>query len=49
MTRGLEIGGVTPPPGSTPSQLVRVPSGSRTRDAGMGGGHSTKDAKGYSL
>ncbi len=39
----------TPPPGSTPPQLVLVPSGSRTRDSGTGGGRSTKDAKGYNL
>ncbi len=37
------------PPGSAPSQLVLVPSGSRTRDAGAGGGRSTKEAKGYNL
>ncbi len=36
------------PPGSTPSQLVLAPSGSRTRDASAGGGRSTKEAKGYS-
>ncbi len=40
---------VTPPPGSTPPQFVCVPSGSRTRDSGSGGGRSTKEAKGYSL
>ncbi len=34
-----------PPPGSAPF----TPSGSRTWDAGPGGGRSTKEAKGYSL
>ncbi len=40
---------VTPPLMSIPPQLVRVPSGSRTRDAGTGGRRSTKEAKGYSM
>ncbi len=35
--------GVTPPPGSTPPQLVLAPSGSRTQDSGAGGGRSNKE------
>ncbi len=34
---------VTTPPGSTPPQLVLAPSGSRTRDSGVGGGCSNKE------
>ncbi len=34
---------VTPPPGSTPPQLVLAPSGSRTRDSGAGGVRSNKE------
>ncbi len=30
-------------PGSTPSELVLAPSGSRTRDSGAGGGRSNKE------
>ncbi len=32
----------------TPRVRTITPSGSRTRDAGAGGGRSTKEAKGYS-
>ncbi len=34
---------VTPPPGSTPPQLVLAPSGSRTWDSSAGGGRSNKE------
>ncbi len=40
---------VTPPPGSTPPQLVLAPSGSRTQDSGAGGGRSNKECQRNSL